>query len=85
MARQRIVVYYDDGTKAEFNPNRPRLLLDMEKKFGVQTPDTHAQVFWLAHHALGGDTPFEEWVDTVDDLEDIDDAETAGKDPSSPG
>lgn len=69
LSKARVVVVYDDGQVAEFNPRRPRLLLDFEDKFHVQAPDTHAQLFWMAHHALAQDTPFDEWVDGVDDVD----------------
>jgi hypothetical protein len=67
----RIVVHYDDGRRAVFNPNRPRLLLNMEAKWGVQQPDKHEQIAWLAHHAVAPGEPYEDWVDTVDEFESI--------------
>jgi hypothetical protein len=69
--RAEVVVYYDDQREERFNPNRPRHLLDMEKRFGVQQPETHEQVFWLAHHVVAPDVPFDQWVDTVADVDTI--------------
>lgn len=72
MAGKRIVVVFDDGSKQEFNPNRPRFLLDMERKFGVQTPERHEHIAWLAHHALAKGKDFDEWIDTVEEFESVD-------------
>ncbi len=66
--RAKMIVTMDDGSVHEFNPNRPRLLLDMEKRWGVQTPERHEHVVWLAHHALKVDEPLDEWVDGVEDI-----------------
>ena len=71
MASAKIVVRYEDGTEKSFNPNKPRLLLDLEKKYGVQAPEKHEHLFWLAHRAVGGDTPFDEWVDSVEEVDAI--------------
>lgn len=70
-AGSRIVVHYDDGSTETFNPNRPRFLLDMEKRFGVQTPERHEHIAWLAHHALASDQKFDDWVDTVEEFESV--------------
>jgi hypothetical protein len=75
----RIVVRYEDGTVSEFNPNKPRLLLDLEKRFGVQVPERHEHVFWMAHHAVGGSEPFDDWVDRVEEVETQDDGEPAAE------
>lgn len=90
--KAKVVITYEDGTIEEFNPNRPRLLLDMERKFGVQEPETHAHVNWLAYHALvelkGKDDAlgFEDFVDSIDDMDTIQsegDADKSGEaDPS---
>lgn len=69
--RARIIVRFDDGHTEEFNPNRPRFLLDMEKRFGVQAPERHEHVAWLAHHALAADKPFEAWIDSVEELDSV--------------
>lgn len=74
----RIVVRYEDGTSVEFNPNKPRLLLDLEKRWSVQVPEKHQHVFWLAHHAVGGDEPFDEWVDRVEEVDTVDDEPAEG-------
>lgn len=68
----KVVVQYDNGDVEEFNPNRPRTLLDMEKRWGVQQPETHEQVIWLAHHVLQPDKDWDEWIDTVAELHTID-------------
>ena len=87
--RAKVVVVYDDETVEEFNPNRPRYLLDMEKEWGVQSPETHEQVFWLAHHVLAKDVDFDKWVDTVADVDTVDLAaqrgDAAGEGRSSKG
>jgi hypothetical protein len=84
--KSKATVWYDNGDSEEFNPNRPRLLLDMEDKFGVQTPDTHHQVFWLAHRAVGGGKDFDEWVDGVEEVVmDVDKADSSGEGRSSTG
>lgn len=84
--RAKVVVRFDDGTVKEFNPNRPRFLLDMEKRFGVQTPERHEHVVWLAHHALGKGVPFDDWVDTIEEMdsivEDDESKDDEGKDQS---
>jgi len=67
----RIIVHFDDGTSATLNPNRPRLLMDMEKRWGVQEPETHTQIAWLAHHAVGGEEDFDSWVDRVEEFETV--------------
>ena len=69
MTAAKVTVTFDDGKTATFNPRRPRLLLDLEKKFKVQAPETHAQMMWMAHHALAPDQEFDDWVDTIDDIE----------------
>lgn len=89
--RAKIVVTYDDGRTEDFNPNRPRFLLDMENRWNVQSPERHEHIVWLAHHALvvskGGDMPLEDWVDTVEDIDTINleqaDGDGEGKDNSS--
>lgn len=65
--RRVIRVEFDDGKAETFNPNRPSLLIAFETEFGVQQPQTHAQLAWLAWHALGraSGVGFEEWVDAV--------------------
>lgn len=75
----KIRVTYDDGSIDEFNPNRPRWLLDMEKKFGVQTPERHEHVAWLAHRALAYEKPFDDWIDTVAEIVAEGGDEVAGK------
>lgn len=82
----RITVTYEDGSVVEFNPNKPRLLLDLEKRWNVQVPERHEHVFWLAHRAVGGDEPYDEWVDRVEEVEtrslDEDKGDAEGKDQS---
>lgn len=70
--RAKVVVTYDDDRVVEFNPNRPRWLLDMEQRWGVQSPETHEQVFWLAHHVCGDGMEFDDWVDSVADVDTVD-------------
>lgn len=84
--KAKIVVEYDDGSVETFNPNRPRLLLDMEQKFGVQSPETHEHMTWLAHRALARDKKFDEWLDTVADLEfDAGEQTESGEKPGEAG
>jgi hypothetical protein len=71
------VVHYEDGKTAEFNPNKPKLLLAIEKQFGVQSPEKHEHIFWLAHFAVGGDVPFDDWIDKVEEVD------TVGVEPDS--
>lgn len=87
MARARCVVHFEDGTSETFNPNRPRLLLDFEKEFGMTAPETQAQAAWMAHHAVAREVPFEKWVDTVEEIETLTLPDSSlGKDgPSSTG
>ena len=83
MSRARMVVRFEDGSVKEFNPNKPRLLLDMEKRFGVQTPERHEHIAWLAHHALAPDEPFDKWVDSVEEFESsVAEDDDEGKDQS---
>jgi hypothetical protein len=79
-----MVVRFEDGEVKEFNPNKPRLLLDMEKRFGVQTPERHEHIAWLAHRALAKDEPFDSWVDSVEEFQTSfdEDDEDEGKDQS---
>ena len=77
--QSKAVVFYDDGSQQEFNPNRPRLLLDMENRYHVQTPETHQQVFWLAHHAVAPDEDFDLWVDRVAEVKMETDEESSGE------
>lgn len=65
----KIIVRYEDGSEAEFNPNKPRLLLALEKRFNVQAPERHEHLFWLAHLALAKDEDFDEWVDSIDEVD----------------
>lgn len=79
----KIVVRYEDGSEATFNPNKPKLLLALERKFDVQVPEKHEHLFWLSHLAVGGDKPFDEWVDTVEEVDaQVDSDEEPGKDQS---
>ena len=71
MAGGKVIVYFEDGTEGSFNPNRPRLLLDLEDTFGVQAPETQAQFFWMAHRALAPEIPFDKWIDTIEDCESV--------------
>jgi hypothetical protein len=87
-ARTRVRVEYEDGHSETFNPNKPKYLLAMERKFKVQEPETHEELYWLAWHALGGDDlgPFDKWVDTVEYVipEDVDGGgDGAGEGPPS--
>lgn len=87
-AKARVDVTFDDEHVESFNPNRPRLLLDMENRFGVQQPERHEHIVWLAHHALvtlkGGGLPLDDWTNTVEDIDTIDlsEQEKGDGDPS---
>jgi hypothetical protein len=85
MPRARMIVTYDDGQVVDFNPNRPRYLLDMENRFGVQQPEKHEHMVWLAHHVVAPDEPLDEWIDRVADIdaEDLSAEASEGKDSSS--
>lgn len=69
--RAKITVEYEDGSTESFNPNKPKFLLAMERKFGVSVPEKHEHIVWLAWHALGepGDS-LNKWVDTVEYIDD---------------
>lgn len=84
MARVRVVVTYEDGKVAEFNPRKPRLLLNFEEKYGTveAVEESAASMIRLAHMALGGKTGFDTWVDKIDDIELVQDEETPKADPS---
>ena len=67
--RSKVRVEYEDGSTVEFNPNKPLFLLAMERKFKVQEPETHEQLYWLAWYALGSEPklgPFNDWVKDVE-------------------
>lgn len=88
-AKAKVVVTFEDGTTQTFNPNKPRLLLDMERKFGVQEPERHEHIAWLAYHALvelkGKDEPsFDDFIDSVEDFDSSsEEADSSGEaDPS---
>jgi hypothetical protein len=81
MSAPRAVVTFDDGKTVTFNPKRPRLLLDLEREFGVQAPETHEQMLWMAHRAVGDGKDFDAWVDTIEDV-DLEEAEAPKDDPS---
>lgn len=75
--RARIDVEYEDGTVESFNPNKPRFLLAMERKFKIQVPETHEELYWLAWYALrgsrvNGDGPAEKYDDWVNQVEYVD-------------
>jgi hypothetical protein len=82
-----MVVRFDDGQIERINPNRPKLLLLLEREFKVQQPETHEQVSWIAWQGLGrpGDS-LEAWLDGVDDIDiekKSDDGDESGEaDPS---
>lgn len=70
-SRAMLRVEYVDGETVDFNPNRPALLLAMERKYGVQSPDKHEHVFWLAHSAVANGERFAEWLDRVESVEPV--------------
>lgn len=76
--RQNLRVEYTDGTAARLNPNRPALLIAFELEHGVQQPQTHAQIAWIAWHGLGRpDGDLTAWLARVEAIEP--EAVTAGK------
>lgn len=67
---KRLVIVYDDGRVERINPNRPKLLIAFEMEHGVQQPQTHAQIAWLAWHALGRPADsIDAWLDTVEEID----------------
>lgn len=68
-----LVVEYDDGRdNDEINPNRPKFLLAMERKFGVSQPEKHEHYLWLAWFAL--DKPegnLDKWLENVESVEEV--------------
>lgn len=69
-ATARLIVTYDDGTTAKVHPNRPALLLAMEREWGVSEPQKVEHVWWLAWHGLGRPTgDLDKWLETVASIE----------------
>lgn len=69
------VVIYEDGSKAEVRLTKPALILALEREWGVSSPSgahQFEQILWMAWHALKRPTEFEDWIDTVDDVEWVD-------------
>lgn len=84
-SRATITVTYEDGREEKFNPNKPKFLLAMERKFGVQVPEKHEHISWLSWHALGRpkDT-LEAWLEDVEFIEE-DAGTSAGEGDESSG
>lgn len=70
MSRVSLVVTLDNGETKEVNPNRPLLLLQLERKFGVQRPESHEQMAWMAWQGLGNPgNSLEDWLEGVADID----------------
>lgn len=81
--RAKVRVEFDDGSSTEFNPNKPKLLLAMEREFGIQVPEKHEHICWLAWHALGRpDGDLDTWLDRVEYVEEVSEGDAPGEDQS---
>lgn len=72
MATTRFTITYDDGTSESFKV-KPRHLIAYEDEVGDVDKATKAKdAFKLAWIASGSGLSFEEWIDTVDDIDNPD-------------
>lgn len=79
-SRASVTVTYEDGHTESYHPNKPKFLLAMERKFGVQVPEKHEHMAWLSWHALGRpkDT-LEAWLEDVEFIEEDDGSDSDGE------
>lgn len=75
-------ITYNDGTKAEVTAH-PRSFVVFEKMHRKSLSDSPSMsaMTWLAWHASGMPGTFDEWIETVDDV-DADKKDEAATDPS---
>ena len=76
---RKAVLFFDDGTELELNPNRPSLTMLFSRHHdGRDAPDGSEEVMWLLWHAAGrpgadearsDDAAIAAWVGTIDDME----------------
>lgn len=79
MASPVIKLTFTDGHSEEVKIN-PRVLVEIERKFGGDIPGIEGSLYG-AWHKLGRVGVFEEWLDTVEEID-----ESAGEPvPSEPG
>jgi hypothetical protein len=74
MPRLEIAVEYRDGRKETVRVGRPADLIAFADEFEKVAPDPSGpnlmrEAAWLVHRSLRVDTPFETWVEELDDLE----------------
>lgn len=69
--KKQLVVYFDDGRVERVNPNRPRLQIAFEAEHDRAMDENYRDVCWICWHALGRQGSFDEWVDTVDEIQPI--------------
>lgn len=67
MPRITVVVERDGAATVE-NIGRPSGLVAFGDKWGKSAPTTYGEVAWLAHRVLAAEVPFQEWLDSLDEL-----------------
>lgn len=67
MPRFDTAVITRTGEAQVVNVARPGTMLAFTAAHpGKDRPESEAELYWCAHHALGVDTPLAEWVDTLE-------------------
>lgn len=70
--RKVLQVTLDDGTEQTVNPNRPALILALERQHGVPEPKTAEHIWWLAWVGLGRpDGDLDAWLERVEAIEPV--------------
>jgi hypothetical protein len=69
MPRLDVAVFGRDGSAVLVNANRPAgLIAFSDAHDGKAFPDTPREIAWIVHRQLGVDTPFEEWLETLEEI-----------------
>ncbi len=67
--RKMMTIVYEDGSVESLNPNRPALLVALEREHKVSSPQTIEQGMWLAWAGLGRPGEFDEWLGRVSEID----------------
>lgn len=81
MPALEIAVVYGDGRREVVKVGRPADLIAFADQFEKVAPDgphVMREAAWLVHRATKLDAPFDEWVETLDELEML------GREPAAP-
>jgi hypothetical protein len=68
-ARVEVALVYDDGRKLVADISRPAALVWFGDEYGKLQPETYSEIARLVHHVEAPDTPFAEWIETVEVLD----------------